>query len=426
MITKVAVKDTSSCEKVLTIHVSSEEIKREGDAFYAKIEKVAKVPGFRPGKVPRDILVIHFKDSAREEILKNLIPKALAEACRMKNVQPITTPLVDHIDFNSDHLIYDAYVEVRPKIKIDRYKGLTVAPKAIVVQDSEVDTIIKRIQESHARFVPVENREAVIGDYLVCDYVCHVNGKQIEKQTEDMISLKEKDYLEGFSSQLIGIKSGEKRDVKVKFPENYVNQQCAGKEGLFQVSVKEIKTREIPPFDDEFAKETGDFQSVAQLTQKIHKDIETHKKEEQNIEIENSLLDLLIQNSKFDIPKRMVERRCGALSEDTVRRLKHQGLKREPDAKELETLRQKLAPEAERQVRISFILDEIAHREKIEAAEADFHAKYEASAKQYRKSIDEIQNHFEKNQDEKTSLALRIVSEKTIQFIKDHAVIKNT
>ncbi|MBI4387868.1 MAG: trigger factor [Candidatus Omnitrophica bacterium] len=424
MISKVAVKDISSCEKLITIHVAPDQIKQEYNVFYAKAEKVAKVPGFRPGKVPRDILAIHYKDTAREEVLKNLIPKSLAEACRSKDIHPISTPTVQRIDFEQDHFNFDAHVEVRPKIKIDRYKGLTVKPKPLQVQDSEVSDIMKRIQESHAKFVPIENREAVIGDYLICDYVCNVGGKQIEKRSEDMIALKEKDYLEGFSNQLVGVKSGDKRDVKVIFPQNYTNKKFAGKEGIFQVSVKEIKTRELPAIDDEFAKEAGDFQTVNDLTQKIRTDIETHKKEEQNLEIENALLDLLIQNSKFDVPKRMVERRRNALVEDTIHRLKHQGLNREADAQELETLRQKMQPEAERQVKISFILDEVAQKEKIEAQAADFSAKYETIAKQYRKPFEEIQEHFEKNQNEKESLLLRIVSEKTIQFVKDHAVIK--
>ena len=421
---KVSVKEVSSCEKILTVDVSHDQVKQEFETFYAEVGKVAKIPGFRPGKAPRDVLALHYKESARSEVLKRLIPRSLQEAFSSKNVEPISNPSIERIDFDTEHLSYDAHIEIRPRIKIDRYKGLSVKQKPIEIKDSEIEEALVRIQESHAKFVPAPNRSAEMGDFVVCDYVCLIGGKEIEKRSEDMISIKEKDYLEGFSKQLIGVQAGEEREVKVKFPANYTNKTHAGKDGVFKVSVKEIKTREMPALTDEFAKEAGDFQSLADLKSKIRAEIEHRKKEAKETEIENALLDELLRKSKLEIPKRMVERRMDAMLEETLHSLRHQGLTEEAETKQKEAFREKMRPDAERQVRLSFILDEISVKEKITASDGDFALKYESVAKRYRRPIEEVKNHFEKTEERKESLALQIVNEKVIQLIKDQADIK--
>ncbi len=421
---KVSVKELSSCEKILSVDVSGDLIRQEYDTFYSEISKMAKVPGFRPGKAPRDVLAIHYKDTARDEVLKKLIPKSLREAFDTKAISPISSPTIERIDFDVNHLSYEAHVEIRPKIKLEKYKGIVIKQKPILIEESEMNEALRRIQESHAKYVPLENRPAQMGDFVICDYICLVDGKEIEKRTEDMISIKEKDYLEGFSKQLVGVQAGEMREVKIQFPENYTNKTYAGKEATFKVSVKELKTREMPVLNDDFAKEVGDFQSLNDLREKIRLQIENRKKEEKAVETENALLEELLKKSKFDIPKRMVERRADAMLEETLHSLRHQGMAEEADGKQKDALLEKMKPEAERQVRISFLLDEIAVKEKIEVTGNDYQSKYDLIAKQYRRPVEEISTHFEKTEGRKDSLALQIINEKVIQLIKDHAVIK--
>lgn len=421
---KVSVKEVSSCEKIVTVDVSAEQIQQEYEKFYSEIAKVAKVPGFRPGKVPRDVLVIHFKDSAREEVLKKLIPRSLSDAFQQKEIAPISNPSIERVDFDQDHLRYDAHIEIRPKIKIDKYKGLSIKQKSVTVPESDVEETLKRIQDTHAKFVPASNRAAVMGDHVVCDYVCTVDGKEIEKRNEDLISLKEKDYLDGFSKQLVGVLPGETRDVKVIFPENYVNKSFAGKEGLFKVSVKELKIREAPALDDEFAKEVGEFQTLEELKNKIREQIKSRKEEEQQHILENALLDELLSKSKFEIPKKMIERRMDAMLEETLHSLRHQGMTEDAEKNQATTLREKMRPEAERQIRISFLLDEIAKKENIQAEEKDFDLKYEVIAKRYQRPVEEVKAQFEKSEGRKDSLEYQIVTEKTIEFLRNHASIK--
>jgi len=421
---KVSVKDISSCEKQLTILVSEEVIAKEFNLFYTEAAKSAKIPGFRPGKAPRHILELHFKETAREEVLKRLIPDSLRNAFHEKGLAPISSPSVEKIDFQPTRLQYEAHIEVRPAIKISKYKGLTVKQKPVVVEEQEISDALKRLQESHAKYVPVEDRPAAMGDFITCDYVCLADGKEVEKRSEDMISLKEKDFLEGFSTQLAGVMPGEAREVRVKFPGNYMNKEMAGKEALFQVKVHEIKSREMPVLNDDFAKEVGEYQTLDELKKKIIEEVNARKKHDQEAELENGLIDQLLKNSKFDLPRRMVSKRLDMLIEETVQRLRYQGLQEEAEASKKEELRKELQGEAERQVRISFLLDEIALKEKIGAIPQDYKEKYALLAQRYRRPIEEIEAHFEKSEHQKESLAMQIISEKAIQHLKDHAVIK--
>ncbi len=421
---KVSVKELSSCEKLVTIDVPKEEIEKEYNLFYDQVAKVARVPGFRPGKAPRNVLVNHYQEDAKGEVLKKLIPRSLREAFKSKNISPIGNPSIERVNFETSKLSYDAHVEIRPKIKLDRYKGIHVKQKAIPMLDSEIDDVLKRVQETHAKFVPVEGRVAEIGDFLICDYVCSSEGKEIEKRSEDMIALKEKDYLEGFSNQLVGIVSGETREVRVTFPANYTNKTYAGKEGVFKVTVKEVKKRDLPPLDDELAKETGNFQTIAELKNKIREEIETRKKHDQDIEIENAILEELIKKSKFDVPKRMVERRLEAMIDEALHAMKREGLSEKDEEVKRVEFREKYRDEAGRQVRISFILDEIAQKENVKPEPADFKLKYQNIAERYGRPVEEIEAHFEKTENGRESLVLQIITEKVIQLLKDNAVIK--
>ena len=421
---KVSVKEISSCERLLTVAVPSEEVEREYSTFYDQIAKVARVPGFRPGKAPRNVLALHYAQNAREEVLKKLIPRSLREAFSSKNIAPIGNPSIERINFDTNRLSYDAHVEIQPKIKIDRYKGIVVKQKPIIIDDSEIEEVLKQIQESHAKFVPVVNRSAAIGDFLICDYICYADGKEIEKRSEDMVALKEKDYLEGFSNQLVGVQPGEIREIHIKFPANYVNKTYANKEGVFKVTVKEIKSREIPVLSDEFAKETGDFQTLAELKEKVRQGIESRKKDDQNTETEKVILEEILKHSKFEIPKRMVEKRLESMIDEALHTLKHQGLSEEDETKKREEMREKFKSDAERQVRLSFVLSEIAEREKIKPEEPDFKSKYQVIAERYRRPVEEVETHFEKSENSKESLALQITTEKVIQFLKDNAIVK--
>ncbi|MBI1978209.1 MAG: trigger factor [Candidatus Omnitrophica bacterium] len=420
---KVNVKDVNSCEKVLTIDVPSEVVTEEFNSFYNSVAKQAKIPGFRPGHAPRQVVALHFKDEARREVWKELVARSLQDALKQEALDVIGYPRVESMEFDERRLKYKAHVEMRPKVKIDKYAGLSLKRERVRVTETEVNDALKRIQESHAKFQAVEGREARLGDFLIADYVLQADGKEVEKRDGEWVEIRDKDYLEGFSKQLLGAKPGENRTVTVTFPSDYVRKELAGTPGEFKVMIHELKEKILPSLDDELAKAAGEYESVADLKRTIEKDFENHKKVETERKLEQNLLDELIKRSKFEVPAGVIERRLNALVEDQIQSLLYRGAKAEDAAKHRDEIRKSLEQEAERQVRVSFLLDEISTREHVEAKEEDWNAKYESLAGRLRRPVEEVKSYYSQDRDRKDSLAQQIIFEKTIQWLKDKAVI---
>ncbi len=423
---KVNVKDVSACEKMLTIDVPSEVVSEEFSSFYQSVSKRARIPGFRPGHAPAHVVKLHFKDEAKQEVLKHLLSRSFQDAVKQESLPVIGYPRIENVEFDETRLKFKALVEMRPKMKIDKYLGLSVKKESILINETEVDQILKRIQESQAKYESVEGREAKLGDFLICNYTLEVDGKEIEKKDNEWFEIREKDYLEGFSKQLIGAKIGEVRQVNVIFPSEHHRKELAGKPAKFNLTVREIKEKKLPALDDELAKTLGDHTTFQELKDAIRKDIEEHKKQEVEIKVEKALLDELIKKSRFEVPQGMVERRLDSLVDEGVETLVYQGVKKEDAEKEREKFKKNLLPEAERQVRISFLLDEIATHEKIQATEEELNLKYQSISERVRRPLDEVKSYYEQEENRKESLILQIINEKVIQLIKDKAVIQET
>jgi len=422
---KVTVKDLNTCEKVLTIDVAHEEVTAEYDAFFEAVGRRAKIPGFRPGHAPKNVVERHFREQAREEVLHNLISKSFREVVREKELLPITHPTVDQVEFDENHLKFNAHVELRPTVKIEKYAGLSLKREIAPVEEKEVGETVERIRESHAKYQPVEDRQAQMGDYLVSDYRLEVDGKEAEKRSNEWFQIREKDFLEGFSKQLIGAKGGENREVVVKFPANFAKKEWAGKEGHFHVTVKEIKNKMLPELNDDLAREAGNCQTLAEFEKSIRDDLEKHKRDESEVKLEKSLFDELIRQSKFEVPSGMVERRLQAIMEDRANQMLSYGVKEDEVKAQLEKSKDELRKDAERQVRLSFILDEIAVREKVEVQDSDIEKKFSLMAERFRHSADEVSKFYREKEERMESLRAQILNEKVIQLVKDKAQIQD-
>ena len=420
---KIDVKDVSPCEKLLTIDVPSEMVTEEFSSFYESVGKRAKIPGFRPGHAPKHVVALHFRGEARQEVWKQLVSRTFQSAVDQAEIPIIGYPQIENVEFDETRLKFKAHVEMRPKIKIDKYVGLSIKKEPIQISESEVDETLKQLQESHAKFQVVEGREARLGDFLICNYRLQVNGKEIEKRDGEWVEIREKDYLEGFSKQLLGVKVGEMREVVITFPSDYVKNEYAGKRGIFFVKVQEIKEKALPSLNDELAKEASECETLADLKKKIQDDLEQRKKIEGERKIEHLLLEELVKKSKFELPARLVERRLEALVHESIQSLVYRGVKEEEALREKESLKKNLLLEAQRQVRVSFILDEIANREHVQATNEDLNQKYQQIADRVRRPLEEVRAYYWESEDRKESLLQQIVTEKTIQWVKDKAII---
>ncbi len=418
---KVSLKDSAPCEKLLTVDVPADLIREEYDVFFQKVAKEARIPGFRPGKAPLDVVKTHFRSEAREKVLERLISRSFREAVGEKKLEILGRPTIREVEFTDEKLSYEALLEVAPAIKLGKYKGLSAEKPAVTVKPEDLDSALERLRNSLAKFTAVEDRAAAMGDFLIADYHCQVDGKEVEKRADDWFELKEDEFLKGFSSQLVGVRPGEEKEVRIHFPEKFARKEWAGKEGIFQVKVKELKTKKLLPMDDELAKETGEFETLADLKAHFERQIEAEKSRQAEIEFENHLFDALIKENSFQVPKGVVERRQAHLAENAIESLYRSGLGQEAIKKEAQSIFEKLKPEAEKQVRLSFILEEISKKEKLELTEADFEAKYKETAARHRQSEEPVRKYYAEHADARESLGMQILNEKVIQLVKENA-----
>lgn len=418
---KILIQDGRTCEKVLKIEVPQEKIAREYESYYRAIAPQAAIPGFRPGKAPRHILELHFAAKAREKVLEQLLTESYREAVREKSLEPLGFPEIENVRFDDSKLSYDAKIEIRPRMKQIKAKGLKVARETAAVKPEELEATFKKLQESLAKFKAVEDRPAQLGDFLVADYVCLVDGKEIETRKDDWFELGTDDLLKGFSDQLLGVKPAEDREVHVHFPQEYANKYFAGKAACFKIKVKEIKLKEIPPLNDDLAKEAGDFQSLEELKGKIQRDLLAMKEREAETKYEKSLLDELVKQNRMDLPEGLVQRRRDHLTERSVENFLKRGA---PEAK-AEELKEKLKPdfeiEARRQVHVAFLLDEIANQEQIRVSEEDLKERYRRLAAEHRQPVEAVEKYYSEHPAARETLHDQIRNEKAIEFIKRNA-----
>lgn len=428
---KISVQDGKNCEKVLKIEVPTELVEREYEEYYKAISTQAKVPGFRPGKAPRQVLELHYSQQAREAVLKNLISESYRTALKEKSLQPLGYPEIKEVVFENSKLSYQAKIETRPKIKLGKVTGLSVKKEKKAVKKEDVEAALTRVRESLAQFKAVEDRAAQLGDSLIVDYVCTVDGKEMEKRSEDWIEIREDEFLKGFSTQLIGAKIGEEKEVRISFPEKIGRKEIAGKDGVFKVTIKEIKSKTLPELNDEMAKEAGEFKTLEELRAKIQQDLQANLDHETEVKFEKDLLAELIKQNKVELPDGVVERRLQHLVDDAFQR-EHQHSHNhaghgdhdhsEDGHKKLrEKLTGELGGEARRQVHVAFLLDEIAMRENIEVKEEDIKARFETIATQVRQPLENVEKYYAQNDDALEGLNDQIRNEKAIEYLKKNA-----
>ncbi len=418
---KIKLQDGKSCEKILTIEVAKDRIAEELASFYKAIAPRAKVPGFRPGKVPQDVLVMHYEKNANDSVLETLLSESLPKALREKDLSPLTTPEIKDIQFDKEKLVYKAHIEIRPRVKLSKVTGLNAKKEKAIVKAEDVEKALKQTQEMHAQYKAVEGRAAKMGDFVITDYVCTVEGKEMEKRNDDWIELKEEEYLKGFSAQLVGANIGEEKEVQISFPQDMADKRAAGKTAIFKMKIKEIKEKTLPALDDELAKQAGEYKDLNDLKQKLTADLEKRSADEKEAAFEREVLSELIKHNKIDIPNGLLQRRAEYLMDQARQRFVQQGGTDELFNKEKEKMQKEFESEARRQIHVAFLLDEIADVQKIGSDESDLAKKYEALSQQYRQPKETIEKYYTEHKEARETLIDQIRNEKVIEFLKQNA-----
>jgi len=414
---KSKTKSTEECSTTFEIDVPAQSISKAFDEVYAGITKIANIPGFRVGKAPIELVKKHYAKDAREEVLKRLIPEAYRNAISEHKISPISLPEITDVVFEGeDKLSFKARVETRPKFKLKDYKGLELKKKNTDLTDADVEKALQNLVGLNAKYIAVEDRALAMGDYAVSDLECYVDGKSAHKKRENLwLYIDKESLVPELSQKMVGMKKGEERDIDVTFPEKHPDAKLVGKAARYHVLVKEIKSRVLPAMDDEFAKDLGKA-NMEEVKSEISKELQARAKVQADIDLENQLLSKLIDDNVFDVPSSFVTRQLDHMIEDAKRRLVEKGFRHEDLDKKDAEFKEKFKADAARQVRLLFILDEIAKNENVDVAEKDLADAYRAIAAQAGKSEGAVKEYYEK-EDYVDSLKDKIREEKTIQFL---------
>lgn len=416
IIEKLNSKPISKCEKEWEIAIRSSAIAAERARFFQQIAPDAQVPGFRKGKAPFSVLEQHFKDKAQSEIVERLLSRSVREAILREKEDIIHYPAVRDIQFNGDRLSFKIYIELRPKIKLPRYQRIKAKRPPVNVSDEDISKVVERMRERSATFGVVSGRPAKMGDFVIADYSLAVEGKEREKKSDELFELKDEPLLPGFANQICGMSVGETRTITVNLPESFPRKDWANKSATFTLTLKDIKIKQLPEADDNWAVSISNFKSVNEVRDQIRTDLLRMKEREAEAALERALLDELVAQTKFDIAEGSIARRAHYLNEQSKKHFIEHGYA--PDKAELMTEERtdEVRKTAERQVRVTLILEEIAKEQKIEVSDAEVDARIEESAAADR-NPDEWRSAYA-NEERREALCDQMRYERVIDFLK--------
>ena len=411
-----------------TIEIAEKDFEKAIQKAYLKNRNYFVVPGFRKGKVPRKIIEMNYGEGVfYEEALNSILPEAYEEALEELKLDPVDYPEIDVEEIEKgEPVIVTVEVTIKPEVELGDYKNFEIEKIEYNVSDEDVETELKTIQEMNARIIAAEDRETKEGDILTIDYEGYVDGEQFEGGTAEgqELTLGSNTFIPGFEEQLIGKKKGEEVEVKVNFPEDYFEESLEGKEAIFKVIIHEIKEKELPILDDEFAIDVSEFDTLEEYKEDLRQKLEKEFKEKEKNEIENTVVKKVVELSKVDIPEVMIENQVENEIRQFAYSLQMQGLELEQyfqfTNSNLEDFKEQIKPVAEEKVRADLILDAIAKKEEIEASEEDIDKELEKQAKEFMvEDIDKFKEDMKKGDLE--YIKSGIIRDKTIELLVSNA-----
>lgn len=412
---------------VLTVEVDVEKVKEGLDAAFKKVVKQVNVPGFRKGKMPRQLFEQRFGiESLYQDAIDFLLPEAYTAAIEEAGIEPVDRPEIDVEQFEKGNtFIFKATVTVKPEVKLGEYKGLEVEKFDTTVTEEEVDNEIKQLQERQAELVVKEDGTADNGDTVVIDFEGFVDGEAFEggKAENYSLELGSNSFIPGFEEQLVGLATGESKEVEVSFPEEYHAAELAGKPAVFKVTLHEIKTKELPSLDDEFAKDVDEeVETLEALKEKIKNRIEHDKMHQGEHHVQNTVVDLAAANAEIEVPEVMIETEVDRMLKEFEQRLQMQGMNLELyfqfSGQDEEALRGQMSEEAAQRVRANLTLEAVAKAENLEASDEDVSAELEKMAGMYNMSTEDIVKALGSLEGIKGDLLVR----KALEFLVENSV----
>ncbi len=382
----------------LTIEVPAEELEKAIESVYQKEKGRINVPGFRKGKAPRKLIEqMYGKQVFYEDAANELIPEAYERELKNCEEAIVSQPRISVVQIEvGKPFIFTAEVALKPEVTLGKYKGVKVDAADLEVTEEEIDADINKERENSARTISVEDRPVKDGDMTVIDFEGFVDGVAFEggKGTDYPLTIGSGAFIPGFEEELIGAEIGKETDVNVTFPEDYQAEELAGKAAVFKCTVKEIKEKELPALDDEFAAEVSEFETLAEYREDIKKKIAERKAEAARSAKEEAVINAIIEDAQMEIPDAMLETQQRQMVEDFAQRLQMQGLSMEQymqfTGADPQMLLEQIKPQALRRIQSRLVLEAVAAAEKMEATEEEFEAEVAKMAEGYKMEADKV------------------------------------
>ena len=413
----------------LTIGVDKETFEKAVDKAYKKNVKQITIPGFRKGKAPRKIIEKYYGEGVFYEDAVNFVcPEAYEYAVKEAGIEPVDRPEIDIETIGGEEdLVLTATVTVKPEVTLGEYKGIKCEKTVYETKDEDVDAEIKANAEKSARLVSVEDRAVQMGDITVIDFEGFTDGVAFEggKGTNHTLEIGSGQFIPGFEDQLVGAEIGVETEVNVTFPEQYHSEQLKGKPAVFKVTVKEIKVKELPELDDDFAKDVSEFDTFEAYKNSIKEKLDKSNEARTKAEFENKLVEAVCENAEIDIPQCMIDNRIEELIREFGYRLSSQGLNMEQymqiTGATADTFKEQFKDQAEAQVKSSLVLEKIVKLENIEVTEEDVEKELQTMADMYGMELDKVKTLIGDN--EKESMKEDLKMKKAVELIAENAKV---
>ncbi len=417
------VEELSPTKRKLTISVPKDVIQSETDTAYNELGTTAKIPGFRPGKVPRAILAKKFGKDVDARIIEKIVPEYYIKAVREAKIEPVSYPdMNDKVELKPGQpLSFSVIIEIKPEIKEINYEGIVLKEKTFTVQDDEVENALKRIQENKALY-SVSEEELKDGDMAIvnCEALIDDEFKEELSYREFPFVLGSEAMPEEFSDALMGKKKDETVTVKINFEDDHPNKTVAGKEVLFKVSITETKKKNIPPLDDEFAVDSG-CNNMEELRNKIRENIADRKKGRIDLDYKKEILDELVKRHDIDVPASMVYSEIASL----VEHAKEEAMKKGEAVKPDEELQEEYALKAKENVRSVIIIEAIAEKENIQLDDDEVKKAIEEIAARNNLKPEEVTKLYAAREGSMDAMKSRLLADKVLDFVLDKATIQS-
>lgn len=412
----------------LTITVSAETFEEAMEKSYYKNKNSISIQGFRKGKAPRKMVEkLYGPEVFYEDAANFAIPDAYEEAAKDSGLEIVSRPDFDLVDIGKGkEFIFTATVAVKPEVTLGEYKGIEVEKKTVKVMAADVNAEIEKVREQNSRMITVEDRGIKMDDTAVIDFEGFVDGEPFQggKGEDYSLVIGSHSFIDTFEDQLVGKKTGENVEVNVTFPEEYHEASLKGKPALFKVTIKEIKVKELPKLDDDFADEVSEFETLKEYKASVKKNLTERRKEEAKREKENEVIEKVVDNITVELPEPMVEEQAQQIIQEFAGRLSQQGLSFEqymqmtgmtPDA-----LMAQMRPEAEKRIRTRLTLEAIVKAEGIKATAKDIEKEIENMASMYQMEVDKVKEML--GEDGKEQVSQDVAVQKAVDFVVKNAV----